>query len=522
MICIPITAPSQDEAIKDIQRCCPFADAVELRMDCIAGADLGRLITAVRAACSRVKVIVTCRSRKESLLPAGGAKRESSELSPESRMKILKQAAEMEADYIDIELSMGADAILGLQTFCRKRKSASQVIVSWHDIAATPSEAKLKQVFRACAVFRPAIVKIVTMAKSAGDNLKVLSLLAYAEKHGQAIAAMCMGPEGRPSRVAAPLLGSALAFAVLPGIGPSAPGQLTAGAMRELWRRIAGSPVEPALPPCREEGLSLILLGNPARQSLSPLMHNAALKALALNGHYSAFCATDIAQAVAGLRGMNIRGASVTIPFKRSVMEHLDAIDPDAFALGAVNTIVNDAGYLTGYNTDWLGLVGALKTKTAVSGKTFVVLGAGGTARAAAYGIRKEGGEVIIANRSAGTGVALAEEFGCPFYSLAMLKKVRADGLINTTPVGMSPDVSASPVEPGYLKRFEVVMDVIYNPLKTKLLTDAEAQGCRIISGLDMFVHQGAAQFQLWTKQDAPAALMKKVVRERLEQQNES
>ena len=521
MICIPITATSQDEAIKDIQRCCPFADAVELRMDCIAGADPGRLIAAVRVACGRVKVIVTCRSREESLLPPERTGRAAGGLSPSARMKILRQAAELSADFIDIELSMGADAILGLQAFCRKRKSPSQLIVSWHDISATPSEAKLKQVFRACAVFKPAIVKIVTMAKCAGDNLKVLSLLSYAEKHGQAIATMCMGPEGRASRVAAPLLGSALAFAVLPGIGPSAPGQLTAGAMRELWRRIAAQPVEPAPPPCGQEGLNLILLGNPVRHSLSPLMHNAALKALGLNGHYSAFCATDIAQAAAGLRGMNIRGASVTIPFKRSVMEYLDAIDPDAFALGAVNTIVNDAGCLTGYNTDWLGLVGALKTQTAISGKTFVVLGAGGTARAAAFGIRKEGGEILIANRSAGTGVALAEEFGCPFYSLAMLKKVRADGLINTTPVGMFPDVSASPVEPGCLKRFEVVMDVIYNPLKTKLLAEAEAQGCRIVSGLDMFVHQGAAQFQLWTKHDAPAALMKKVVRERLEQ-NES
>lgn len=518
MICIPITSSPQEEALKDIQRCCPFADAVELRMDCIAGADLGRLIPAVRAANSVVKVIVTCRSPEESILPAGPVERPRIAYSPAARRKLFRQAAELGADFIDIELAAGRDAISDLQAFCRRKKSVSKLIVSWHDISATPSEAKLKQIFRDCAAFNPSIVKIVTMAQSPGDNVKVLSLLPYGKKTGQAVAAMCMGEQGRPSRVLAPLLGSALAFAVLPGIGPSAPGQLTAGAMRELMRKISGVSDGPSAEPCCEEGQSLILLGNPVRHSLSPIMHNAALAALAVKGHYSAFCVSDIGAAVSGIRGMNIRGASVTIPFKRTVMEYLDAIDPDAFALGAVNTIVNDEGHLTGYNTDWSGLVQALKTETSIAGKTFVILGAGGTARAAAYGIRKEGGDVMIANRSAVTGVALAEEIGCPFYSLKMLKKVRADGLIHTTPAGMHPNVEASIVEASWLKRFEIVMDVIYNPLQTKLLADAAAQGCRTVSGLEMFVHQGAAQFQLWTGLDAPVALMKKVVRERLEQ----
>ena len=262
---------------------------------------------------------------------------------------------------------------------------------------------------------------------------------------------------------------------------------------------------------------NFVLLGNPVGQSLSPLMHNAALQATRIDGHYSAFCVSDIDAALAAIRGMNIRGASVTIPFKTAVMEYLDDIDPDAIALGAVNTIVNDRGRLAGYNTDWLGLMQSLKDQMSLAGKTFVIIGAGGTARAAAYGIQKEGGLPIIVNRTEEKGRALAARFDCPFYPLSAIGKVRADGLINTTSVGMVPYIDQSPVAGAILADYPLVVDVIYNPLKTRLLRDAEAKGCRIISGLEMFVYQGAGQFKLWTGKEAPLALMKKTVREELE-----
>jgi shikimate 5-dehydrogenase len=151
-----------------------------------------------------------------------------------------------------------------------------------------------------------------------------------------------------------------------------------------------------------------------------------------------------------------------------------------------------------------------------VKNKTFVIVGAGGTARAAVYGIIKEGGYPIVVNRSPRKGKIISEKYGCPFYSLSQIGSIKADCLINTTPVGMYPQKDKSPVKAKTLTRYKYVMDVIYNPLKTKLLADAEKQGCHIFPGMDMFVHQGADQLSLWTRKEPPRALMKKVILERL------
>jgi shikimate 5-dehydrogenase len=151
-----------------------------------------------------------------------------------------------------------------------------------------------------------------------------------------------------------------------------------------------------------------------------------------------------------------------------------------------------------------------------IKGKTFVIIGAGGTARAAVYGIMKEGGFPIIANRTAEKGKILSGKLNCPFYALSEIGKIKADCLINTTPVGMYPDIDISPVAAAALAGYQYVMDVIYNPLKTKILKDAEQMGCHVFPGMDMFVHQAAEQIRLWTGKEPNRALMKKVVLERL------
>jgi len=258
------------------------------------------------------------------------------------------------------------------------------------------------------------------------------------------------------------------------------------------------------------------LFGNPVDQSLSPLMHNAALKEMGLPGHYVPLCVRHLPSAVQGLRGMDIRGVSVTIPFKSEIMEYLDDLDDEALRIGAVNTIVNDDGRLTGHNTDWRGLIHSLKEQVEMEGKTVVILGAGGTARAALYGIVRQGGHPVIVNRTEGKGRELAQDWGCPYESLKNIGKIKADILINTTPVGMFPNTDEKPVEDGVLARFPWVVDVIYNPLKTSLLKAAETAGCRTLSGLDMFVYQGAEQIRLWTGQEPPRALMRQVVLYRL------
>jgi shikimate dehydrogenase/3-dehydroquinate dehydratase type I len=463
-------------------------------------------------------MIVTCRRKEESLIPEAGdpAVRER-EMTKTAKMELLKQAVVLGADFIDIELAAGERAISQLQSFRRKQKSLTRIIVSWHDTSKTPSLAKLKEIFLACVKTGADLVKIVPYARKMSDNLKVLSLIVYAKAQNRDIIAMCMGDEGKISRVMASQWGSYLGFAVLPGGKQSAPGQLTVQVMKQIEQLMKGSSHTTRPVPAISDALTFVLLGNPVRHSLSPLMHNTALAAMQVDGHYSAFCVSDAGAAIAGIRGMNIRGASLTIPLKTEVMEYLDEIDADALALGAVNTIVNDEGKLTGYNTDWLGLIEALKNKISISGKTFVIIGAGGTARAAAYGIKKEGGRPIVVNRTQEKGKALAARFDCPSYSLADIGKIQADALINTTSVGMYPQIHQSPVDAAIPANYQVVVDVIYNPLKTKLLRDAETKGCKIVSGLEMFVHQGAGQLKLWTGREAPLALMKKTVRERLE-----
>lgn len=265
------------------------------------------------------------------------------------------------------------------------------------------------------------------------------------------------------------------------------------------------------------EPLQFLLFGNPVGQSLSPLMHNAAYAEMGLAATYEARCVSDLEAAVAEVRERGIRGVSVTIPFKRDIMRHLDEVDHRASAIGAVNTVHNDNGRLRGYNTDYSGLIHDLKEVMEIKGATFVVLGAGGTARAAVFGIMQEGGHVVVVGRNEGRISALAKEFGCRYQLLSRTDMPPADCLINTTPVGMYPHTEESPVDEETLINYNLVVDVIYNPLQTKLLRDAQRLGKATRSGVGMFVHQGGDQIMIWTGSEPPRTLMKQAVMESLE-----
>jgi shikimate dehydrogenase len=258
------------------------------------------------------------------------------------------------------------------------------------------------------------------------------------------------------------------------------------------------------------------LFGDPVAQSLSPLMHEAAFARMDIAAAYTAYRVKDAAEVVRQIRGSGIRGASITIPFKETVMALLDEVDPAASAIGAVNTIVNRGGRLTGYNTDAPGLVRDLEEWIAIRGTTFVVLGAGGAARAAVFALREAGGMPIVVNRTAERSRTLAESFGCRWEPAEEIGKLTADCLINTTPLGMFPETQRSPLEEKFLAHFPQVMDMIYNPMKTRLLREAERAGCAVRSGVGMFVNQGAEQIRLWTGMEPPREEMRRVVLERL------
>ncbi|WP_300457422.1 shikimate dehydrogenase [Desulfobacula sp.] len=243
------------------------------------------------------------------------------------------------------------------------------------------------------------------------------------------------------------------------------------------------------------------VFGNPVRHSQSPLIHNACFQQHHVNAVYLAFEIKEISKAVAAMRTLDIKGASITIPFKEGIMECLDEIDPDAMDIGAVNTVVNKDGTLIGYNTDYTAAIAPL-TPFGIKNKTVCVMGAGGAAQAVAYGIHKAGGALVIINRDKDRGRRLAVKYRADFISMEKINKMNAlpaDILINTTSIGMRPDVNRSPVPSNLLTSQMIVMDIVYTPLKTKLLSQAEEKGASTIDGLSMFVHQGAAQFNLWT-----------------------
>lgn len=274
------------------------------------------------------------------------------------------------------------------------------------------------------------------------------------------------------------------------------------------------------------------LIGDPVEHTMSPAMHNAAFKKLGLDYVYVPFWvkATELDKAIAGMRALNMRGLNVTIPHKVAVLKLLDKLDPLAEKIGAVNTIVNDDGVLTGHNTDATGFLQPLLEKgIEPKGKNITIVGAGGGSRGISFILAEQGANLTILNRQPAHATELAgrisQAFGVKVTALELsannLSKVlkTADVLVNATPVGMSPNAGESPVPAGLLRPGLVVYDIVYNPVKTRLLREAEAGGAETIGGLDMLVWQGALAFEKWTGQKAPVKLMKQEAIKMLEEQ---
>ena len=263
------------------------------------------------------------------------------------------------------------------------------------------------------------------------------------------------------------------------------------------------------------------VIGKPVGHSLSPTMHNTAFSAAGLNAVYLAFETDDIRECVRGARALGIKGMSITIPFKSEIIPYLDEVDPLAERIGAVNTVVNRDNRMVGYNTDALGALKALEDRISLKGRTCIILGAGGAARAIGFILRENGVDISVTNRSRKRGERLAFFLECPFIPLNEISDTSPDLLIQTTPVGMYPNIDQSPVPEAFITNKMVVMDIIYTPLETRLIRTAKTRGCITISGLSMFINQGALQFRLWTNIEPPVSVMTRAVKTALAGQNE-
>ncbi len=272
------------------------------------------------------------------------------------------------------------------------------------------------------------------------------------------------------------------------------------------------------------------VIGNPVGHSLSPALHNAAFDALGLDFVYVAFRVEDLKGAIAGMRALeNFRGMSVTIPHKIEIMDYLDEVDDIDRSIGSINTVINEGGRLIGFGTDGPGAMKALEDAGVnLEGRSVLMLGAGGASRAIAFTLARQKGlgklvlmdingqvlDGLTADLASGTGVSVEGEL---ISDDALARRVAAaEIIINCTPVGMHPREDATPVPAELLREGQVVFDVVYTPLETRLLREASARGCKVISGVEMFINQAVLQFERFCGADAPVDVMRRVVMERL------
>src|SRR3989339_1152955 len=498
MICIPIIANNLEDALHDMTEASKVADIVELRIDYIKNVDLKRLLE------KRTKpVIVTNRPIRE------GGKFDGSE---EERIALLKLAVRLQADYVDIE----HDSIQHIRRDTEHRVP-TKIIVSYHNFRETPDD--LTDIYKRLSQSGADIVKIVTHANNITDNIRIYLLLQQSQ---MPVISFCMGELGIISRILYKRFGSYLTFASLRTGKESAPGQIS---IHELLNTYQARRQD-------KHSATYGLIGNPVSHSISPIIHNTLFKEMNFNSVYVPFKVDNIGEFIKEFRGLDVKGYSVTIPHKESVVKYLDAVDPIAKKIGAVNTIVNRGGQLVGFNTDCEAAIKVLEgvkqvcskgersfvlTKDVhLKGKKVTLIGAGGVARAIAFGLKERQAQITIINRNYERAQSLARDVGCLCKKFDDLQALDTDILINATPVGMFPKINETPIDKNKLKSNMIVFDTIYNPIETKLLHDAKTQGCKTINGLSMFIHQAAAQFKLWTGQMPSVEIIEKIACEKL------
>ena len=482
-LCAVVAAPTAALAARQVCQALQQTPTVELRLDWLrTDAERVRFLRWLKKnAPRRTTFLATCR-RKE-----GGGKF-AGDVAAE--LFWLKQARDAGCRWCDVEI----ETLRKLPKYnVRKNGLPKKILLSVHDFARTPA---LPRNVTALACGGVDAVKVAGAARTIADSLRLLRLA----RHSKALVAVPMGEIGLPARVLALRAGSALAYA--PVAEATAPGQVALDELKRLYRahqltrstRIYG------------------VIGDPIGHSLSPLLHNTGFIARHIDAVYLPFLVHKLRDFIDSVPELGIRGFSVTLPYKQSICKYLDECDPLADDIGAVNTVtVRRDGSLFGGNTDYVGALRALEKIVQLKGSRVLIFGAGGSARAAAFALNRAGSTVAICARRDSAAKSLARAVGGETIRRRTLRTQYFDAILNATPIGMHPKESASPLAPSELN-CRVVMDFVYRPQKTQLLKTAARKGIATISGVEMFLAQGIAQWEMWTGERAPEAAMRRAV----------
>jgi 3-dehydroquinate dehydratase/shikimate dehydrogenase len=433
-----------------------------------------------------IVIIATCRRQ------ASGGKFRGSIA---SQLDILSKAAALGCQLVDVELQT---ALKCKPAQLQKLRSRCSLVLSFHDFRGTK---KLDQTLEKMRAFPADFYKVVSTAATLSDNVSMIQFLAR-ESVNYSLVGVCMGEQGIISRVLGVRAGSVFTFAAVSPGEETAPGQVTAQDLRNLYR------IEQVDAATRVYGVA----GDPVAHSLSPAIMNAAFRRENVNAVYLALHAKTLKDLLTCVREIPIHGLSITMPYKEAILPYLDNTDSHTTKIGACNTVVRaQDGKLYGFNTDTSGVVRPLERRlSTLQDAKILVLGAGGAARAAVFGLAERGAEVFILNRSIEPAKKLARRAHARSIKRADLKKFSFDVIINATPVGMG-NTRETPLQEKEINA-RYVFDMIYDPTETRLLQLAKQRGAQIIPGIEMFVHQAARQFEIWTGKPAPQDDMMQVV----------
>jgi 3-dehydroquinate dehydratase / shikimate dehydrogenase len=492
-VCAVVAAPDAASMRTQLARALAETRTIELRLDWLSGdIEIERFLKHLAATRPKATLIATCRR-----LEAGGRYRGTIA----KQLIHLAEAIRAGCQWYDLEI----------ETLRKCPRELVDVVLdegkqlaSAHFFQRVPRS--LSNVAAELLEHQPEAIKI---AAQCGSLREARALLDFGCQRRNTVA-IPMGDAGLPARFLA--LRAKGAFAYAPVENATAPGQISLDEMKRVYRADAFN--------ARTQVYGVI--GDPVGHSLSPAMQNAGFAARRMNAVYLPFLVRDLKDFLGSVTPMGIAGFSVTLPHKERIVAELDDCDPLAARIGAVNTVVvRRGGKLCGYNTDYVGVLRSLERRMPLRGSRVLIVGAGGAARAVAFALGQAGAAVCVTARRMARAKALAKAVHGEAINRGRLRREFFDAIVNATPVGMHPHSGASPLDRNELN-CPLVFDTIYRPRKTRLLQLAERRGIETVSGVEMFVAQGTAQWEIWTGERAPLAAMRRAVEEALGREDQT